>query len=408
MSAEHRLLLREDAGRAHPQRWRPQSLEEHRAEFPRSDSDGLIEQLDEAKLRGRGGAGFPTAGKWRSVRDNGAPSAVIANGEEGEPLSIKDRYLLRRRPHLVIDGLLLAREAVGAERAVVYLSSPAAHAAVLEALAHRPEDGVELVLVDPSYVAGEQTSVVAAVNGGRPIPTSKPPRPEQVGVAGRPTLIQNVETLAHAAWIRRHGAVRFREVGTESEPGTFLATVTQLGEDPYLFEAPFGMTLRALLAETYIDPESASGVLAGGYYGGVLPRTMVDVPLMLATLRELGSGLGCGTFAVLGARACPVHVATAVLRYFATESSGQCGVCVRGTGSMAQTLDRLARGGSEPGDAENLQRWASSLRGRGACGLLDGATIAAASLLEHFSDVVEDHVHDRCPVCVGHAALSIP
>lgn len=394
-----RLLLAGDAGRVRPQAWSPQSLAEHRAAFPEARADGLIEALERAGLRGRGGAGFPTARKWRSVGDNGAPSAVIANGEEGEPLSWKDRYLLLRRPHLVLDGLELARAALGAERAVVYVSSVAAGDAVAVALAERGTTRVELVRVAPAYVAGEETSVVAALNGGPPIPAAKPPRPDQAGVGGRPTLVQNVETLAHVAWIARHGADRFRELGRGEERGTFLATVGMLDETPSLLEAPFGTALRDLLHQASVEPADIRAVLAGGYFGGLLRAGALDEPLTHARLAELGSGLGCGAFTVLGPEHCPVHAAASVLRYFADQSSGQCGACVRGTAAMADALQRVAGGSAEPGDLDDLRRWSASLRGRGACGLLDGATIAAATLLERFPEAVADHLDDRCPLC---------
>ena len=396
-----RLILAGDEGRIRPAGWTPQSLDAHRRAFPHATADGLIDELAAAALRGRGGACFPTAAKWQSVASAGGPTVAVANGEEGEPLSFKDRYLLLRRPHLVLDGLLLAAEALRAQRAVVYLSSTAARRAVEHALRERGECGVEIVSVDPAYVAGEETSVVSAVNGERPIPKAKPPRPDQAGVAGLPTLVQNVETLAHVAWIRRHGATAFRRAGTPTEPGTFLVTVGTAGGAPFLLEAQLGATLADVLARTDVDPAGVRAVLAGGYFGGLLSDGALSTPLADHTLRALGSGLGCAAFTVLSAHDCPVDVAAEVLRYFAQESSGQCGACVRGTGAMAAAVQRLRHGEAGPSDVEDLRRWSTALRGRGACALLDGATIAAASLLAHFAESVDRHLAETCAACQG-------
>jgi NADH:ubiquinone oxidoreductase subunit F (NADH-binding) len=399
LTNRRRLLLTDDAGRVDAESWRPQPLSAHRREFPAAGACGLIEEIDRAGLRGRGGAAFPTATKWRSVAGAGRPGVVVANGEEGEPLSFKDRYLLLRRPHLVLDGLLLAREALGAARAIVYVSSAAGRAAVERALDERADADVEVVCVEPAYVAGEETAVVAAIEGDRPVPRAKPPRPDQAGVDGLPTLVQNVETLAHVAWIRRHGAEAFRAAGTPEEPGTFLVTVGRAGGAPFLHEAEAGLTLAEVLAPTGIDPRDVRAVLAGGYFGGLLTEDAVHGPLSDRSLRALGSGLGCAAFTVLGHDDCPVEAAAAVLRYFARASSGQCGSCVRGTAAMADAVERLRDGEADDDDVANLRRWSAGLRGRGACALLDGAATAAASLLTNFAEVVDDHRAGTCARC---------
>lgn len=398
-----RLLIEGDEGPVRLADWTPQPLAEHRRAFAApaatATATGLLDELAAAGLRGRGGAGFPTAVKWESVTGAGGPAVVVANGEEGEPLSFKDRYLLLRRPHLVLDGLRLAAVAVGARRAIVYVSSVAAADVVQGALRERGERGVEVVTVEPAYVAGEETAVVSAIDGGRPVPKAKPPRPDQAGVGGLPTLVQNVETLAHVAWIAAHGAAAFRAVGTPEQPGTFLATIGHAGGAPSLCEAPFGLTLEDLLARGVQQSGEVTALLAGGYFGGLLPADALRIALTDQSLRALGGGLGCAAFTVLGARDCPVATAAAVLRYFAGASSGQCGACIRGTGAMADAAERLGRGEAQTSDVEDLRRWSASLRGRGACALLDGATIAAATLLDHFADAVGRHLATTCETC---------
>src|ERR1700742_362012 len=190
-----------------------------------------------AHLPGRGGAGFPLAVKVRAVRDNGPAAGgtvVIANGEEGEPASIKDRWLLRHRPHLILDGLRLAAAMVAADRAYVYVSDPDSARSVETALAELEPDAlggivVEVPRVDPGYIAGEETAAIRAINGGPVKPTDKPPRPFQSGVGGRPTLVSNVETLANLPYLLRHGSAAFRSLGTTPSPGTLLITLTGAG-----------------------------------------------------------------------------------------------------------------------------------------------------------------------------------
>ncbi|GAA4987713.1 NADH-ubiquinone oxidoreductase-F iron-sulfur binding region domain-containing protein [Yinghuangia aomiensis] len=357
----------------------------------------LIDALDAAALRGRGGAAFPAAVKWRAVRS--APCVVVANGAEGEPASWKDRYLLRARPGLVLDGLLLAAEALGAVRALLYVGRPEDEAAVRTALARHPgAGGVEVVAVADRYVAGEETAVVRAVNDGIAMPTVKPPRPFERGIDGRPTLVQNVETLAHAAWIARHGAEAFRAVGTAGSPGTALVTV-----DGAVSEVALGTPLSELFAarDQAVPPPA---VLAGGYFGGLLAPDRFGLPLDYDAFRAAGSGLGCAAFGVV--RDCPVDTAVRVAHYLAAESSRQCGVCLNGTRAMAEALGRVATGHAAPDDPANLARWSETLPGRGACALLDGAALLVRSLLGGFPGAVAAHLDHGCAVCAAERSTS--
>lgn len=374
---------------------------------PLDDPDGLLEQVDLSGLLGRGGAAFPLGTKLRSVRDGGrrrgTRTVVVANGEEGEPASVKDRWLLRNRPHLVLDGLRLAARVVGADRTYVYVSDPQAADAVRSALAESDAtafDGLEVavVTVNPGYVAGEETAAVRMLNGGPAKPTDKPPRPFEEGVAGVPTLVSNVETLANLAYLHRHGAQEFRSVGTPMSPGTFLATVTGAGQPPALYEIPHGTAVSDLLARHGVAVESVRGALMGGYFAGLLNTDVLDATLDHETVRRLGSGLGCGAISIL-TEDCPVAVAAAVMEYFDRENAGQCGSCFNGTAAMAAVTGALRDGVATDEDLARLERWSVVLRGRGACGTLDAATNIAASLLNQFPQVVARHLDNSCEAC---------
>lgn len=378
-----------------------------------NDPGQLLDEVEASGLLGRGGAAFPLAVKLRTVRDNGRKAGgavVIANGEEGEPASIKDRWLLRNRPHAILDGLRLAAQIVAAERAYLYVSDPQAAQRVDSALgecgANLGALTIELVTVAPGYVAGEETAAVHVVNGGPAKPTDKPPRPFEAGVGGRPTLVSNVETLALLAYIHQHGAQQFRAVGTDGSPGTFLATITGAGRPPALYELPHGVAVTDLLTLHGVSAENVRGALMGGYFAGLLNRDVLGATLDHETVRALGSGLGCGAIGVL-TDDCPVAVAASVLAYFDRENAGQCGSCFNGTAAMAAVATALRDGAATGEDVARLRRWSVVLRGRGACGTLDGAANVAASLLAQFPDLVDSHLENNCQTCRSGAFLAV-
>lgn len=373
---------------------------------PLESVDELLDEVHRSGLLGRGGAGFPLALKLRSVRDHGrrnnCNTVVVANGEEGEPASVKDRWLLRNRPHLVLDGLRLAAAVVAADDAYVYVSDPRSAQAVDTALSELDADALGVTVtvrtVDPGYIAGEETAAVRALNGGPVKPTDKPPRPFQQGVGGRPTLVSNVETLANLPFVHRHGADAFRAAGTSMSPGTFLMTLTGAGRPPGLYEIPHGMPFTELLAMHGLSPDQVEGALMGGYFAGLLNRTVLDATLDHETLRRLGSGLGAGAICVI-TEDCPVAVAASVLAYFDRENAGQCGSCFNGTAAMAAVAGALRDGVAAAEDLARLRRWSVQLRGRGACATLDAATNVARSLLDQFPDAVARHLDSSCEPC---------
>jgi NADH:ubiquinone oxidoreductase subunit F (NADH-binding) len=373
---------------------------------PLDDPDHLLSQVDLSGVLGRGGAAFPLAVKLKTVRDNGrraGGAVVVANGEEGEPASIKDRWLVRHRPHLVLDGLRLAAQMASAERAHVYVSDPGAAEAVQAALAAvDPEifggPVITVFTVDPGYVAGEETAAVRAINGGPAKPMDKPPRPFEKGIGGLPTMVSNVETLALIPFLQRHGAEAFRNQGTSTSPGTFLATITGAGRPPALYEIPHGLAFTDLLDFHGVPADQVRGALMGGYFAGLLNRDILDVTLDHESLRRLDSGLGCGAITIL-TEDCPVAAAASVMAYFDRENASQCGSCFNGTAAMSAVTDALRDGVATDEDIGRLERWSVVLRGRGACATLDAATNVAASLLAAFPQVVDRHLQNDCDSC---------
>lgn len=363
----------------------------------------LLDEVERSGLLGRGGAAFPLAVKLRTVRDNGrcaGGAVVVANGEEGEPASIKDRWLLRNRPHLVLDGLRLAAGIVEANRTYVYVSDPESARSVEAAVAEVDSLGVpvDVRVVHPGYVAGEETAAVRALNGGPVKPTDKPPRPFQQGVGGWPTLVSNVETLANLPYLLQHGAAAFRAHGTSLSPGTLLMTITGADRPAGLYEIPHGLPFTELLALHGVSTDQVKGALLGGYFAGLLNRDVLDATLDHETLRRLGCGLGAGAITVL-TDDCPVAVAASVLAYFDRENAGQCGSCFNGTAAMAAVGGALRDGVATSEDLDRLRRWSVQLRGRGACATLDAACNIAGSLLDQFPHAVDRHLHNACSTC---------
>ncbi|MEV7520442.1 NADH-ubiquinone oxidoreductase-F iron-sulfur binding region domain-containing protein [Streptomyces sp. NPDC091371] len=356
----------------------------------------LLRHLSASGLRGRGGAGFPAAVKLRAVRERGCRPVVVANGEEGEPGSVKDRWLLRARPHLVLDGLARAASITGAVRGYVYLSDPEAAARVRRALAERePRLPVEVVETARTYVAGEESAVVRRIDGGPALPTAKPPRPFERGVGGAPTLVSNVETLARIALTAARPDLR------QAIARSTLVTLSGASTEPVLTEVSYGVPLRTLAA-AHGTPDPA-GALMGGLFGGLVDAPALDLPLDPDALAAAGTALGCGAIRFLAPGACPVRTAADAVGHLAAESARQCGVCVSGTAAIGDALHALAAGTAGPDTPHRLARWAQGLPGRGACGLLDAAAGTAGSLLRAFPGLVRSHLRGPCPRCAADA-----
>jgi NADH:ubiquinone oxidoreductase subunit F (NADH-binding) len=363
----------------------------------------LIELAEASGLDGRGGAAFPTGTKLRAVASQRRRPVVVVNGVEAEPASGKDRALLRTAPHLVLDGAVLAAGAVGAREVIVGVGGGTREReALLTAIATRTRariDGrisVRVVVAPDGFVSGEETALIQFLNGGPAKPTFTPPRPFERGVGGAPTLVQNVETLAHLALIARFGPAWFREVGTATEPGTTLITISGAVARPGIHEIARGTPLRQLLAEAGGATESISAYLIGGYFGTWFTDASTnDILLHEQDLARRGGGLGAGIIVVLPASTCAVAEVARVARYLADESAGQCGPCVHGLRAIANALGQIVVGNAD--ERQRLARWVAEIRGRGACRHPDGATRFIASALEVFAHDVEQHLHyGRC------------
>jgi NADH:ubiquinone oxidoreductase subunit F (NADH-binding) len=384
------------------------------------DPDGLVARVGEAGLRGRGGAGFPTGTKLAAVaRSAGRRSLlarrspiVVANGTEGEPASVKDVTLLRHAPHLVLDGVVAAAAAVGAVEGVVCVDRrrPGVVAALERALAERTgHDHVPIrVAAAPShYVTGEESALVHWLNGGEARPTAVPPRPFERGVAGRPTLVDNVETLAHLALIARFGPAWWRGVGTPDEPGSLLVTITDGRRSPAVFETTYGYRLADLLAHAGVNGRSPA--LVGGYFGSWLRADDVEtVRLTTADLGRCGASIGCGAVATLPDTACPLREVARVTTWLASQSAGQCGPCVHGLPAVARAVQALVEGDrSRRADAE-LRRLIPMVSGRGGCKMPDGALRFVASALQVFDEHIGAHRHGPCGLLDAPPLLPVP
>ncbi|HEV7790331.1 MAG TPA: NADH-ubiquinone oxidoreductase-F iron-sulfur binding region domain-containing protein [Pseudonocardia sp.] len=389
----------------------PAELEEHlrrygelpRARFAgRHGAERLRELTEDAGLRGRGGAGFPTARKMAAVA--GAATGrrrpvVVANGCEGDPTSAKDQLLLHAAPHLVLDGLALAAHAVGADQAIVCVPRGSALVEPLEdAVARRLEDPaqVHVVTTPRRFVASEASALVNFLTSGDARPTSSPPLPAERGVQGRPTLLDNVETLAQLALLARHDADWFRGRGTADSPGTALVTIGGAVHRPGVYEVDLGSPAGqvARLAGGVTGP--AGAVLLGGLGGTWLPlEGAASVPLDYRRPGWTGPSLGLASLLVLPAEVCGLAVTSAVVGYLAGESAGQCGPCMFGLPAVAADLRALAEGTGRAELLERLRRRLGVIPGRGACGHPDGAIRLAASALEVFADDVAEHADGR-------------
>jgi NADH:ubiquinone oxidoreductase subunit F (NADH-binding) len=369
----------------------------------RADRRNLIPVLEASGLLGRGGAGFPVGRKWRSVADHSTGDAVVVvNGAEGEPRSAKDRALMGLRPHLVLDGALIAADAVGATDVVLYVGGEhaAARRALARALSERephPDVDVQLVAAPVGYVGGEATAVVHYLNDEDARPTVRDARPHERGVDDRPTLVQNVESLANAALIARLGDDWFRSAGRLATRGSALVTVSGLGLRQMVQEIEYGTTIGEV-GRSAGDAPSGSAVLLGGFFGGWASLDEVgDEPLDPASMREHGLGFGCGVVSFLHADACGVAATAEIMGYMAGSTAEQCGPCVFGLGSIAQATRRLSTGQAKGNEIESIGRWAGLAAGRGACHHPDGAVGMVRSALAVFREDFESHqARHRC------------
>jgi NADH:ubiquinone oxidoreductase subunit F (NADH-binding) len=383
----------------------------------RGGDTALIDEVERAGLRGRGGAGFPTALKMHAVA--GARSrgrTVLVNAAEGEPASAKDATLMASVPHLVLDGAALAARALGAAEIFVCVSDAALETvhACQQALAERAgslrEAATQLVAVPHSYVSGQESALVHYLNGGEAKPTFTPPMIFERGVAGRPTMVSNAETFAHLALIARHGADWFRGLGTPEHPGSALVTLSGPVEHPGVYEIEHGAPLLSLVEAAGGLRERLRAILVGGYAGTWIDgRRAGEMTIDDGHLGSLGASTGAGVLVLLGESSCGVAETVRIARWLARESAGQCGPCVHGLDAIAQRLQAWAFGSVGPDGAAELARLSAVVRGRGACRHPDGALRFIASAMTVFEEEFADHsAHGPCDACSARPALPLP
>jgi NADH:ubiquinone oxidoreductase subunit F (NADH-binding) len=370
----------------------------------------LIDEVGRSGLVGAGGARFPTGRKLRAVAAGTRP-VVVANGCEGEPASRKDKTLLAHAPHLVLDGAAAAAAAVGADQ--IHLCIERGDPALARELRSRIDeraaarrDRARIVLheVPDRYVAGEESALVHWLNGGEAKPTAVPPRPFERGVGRRPTLVDNVETLAQVGLITRHGADWFRAIGTPDQPGTTLLTITGGVDRPGVYEVAGGTALPDLLQAAGGTLDAAQAILLGGYFGtwttATAARALTIDPASLATAR---ASIGCGVVVALPHDACGLAESARVVDWLARQSAGQCGPCVHGLDAMAQGMAALVTKPADGWVADRLAQLMGLVERRGACRLPDGAVRFAASALAVFAEHAA--LHDQVGPCPQRPAV---
>jgi NADH:ubiquinone oxidoreductase subunit F (NADH-binding) len=402
----------------------PEDLAGHLARYGpppyRGRADLLIQDIETSGLTGRGGAAFPVYRKMAIVARARGRKVIVANGAESEPASRKDELLLRAAPNLVLDGLQLAAEASGASEAHLYLHL--ATPEILRALAERAARGMDSLAVTitqapPRFLAGQESALVNRLGGGPALPTFTPPRVTERGLGGAPTLVQNVETLAHIALIARYGPRWFRAAGTAAEPGSMLTTVYQPdsggsgGSSPpsqlggcQVIEAEIGAPLRTLLSG-----ERAQAWLVGGYHGTWLPLPQAAaLTLDNDALKRYGAAVGAGVLAALPSDRCGLTEAARVTGYLAAESAGQCGPCLNGLPRIAAALAELAGRGHRRQVRADAERWAGLVTGRGACNHPDGTVRFVRSALTVFAPEIHLHARGQCSATNRTPFLPLP
>ena len=360
------------------------------------DAAELVRRLQASGLRGRGGGWFPAGRKWNAVRVEGGEPLVVGNGAEGEPGSVKDRWVMLNRPRDVLEGVRLAAKALGATEAVIYLKgSFAAPAAALErAAAEVALGGVVLTVQrgDDSYIAGEETAVLEVLEGRRAWPRAKPPLPAAVGFRGRPTLVQNVETLA-----RVPTAIADPEAFRASE-GTLVSLWGRIRR-PGVYEVPLGTPLHRILDEHGEGaPDGVGMVFPAGPSAPPLAPDQLDTPLHPDPLRAAGSGLGTAAILVIGSRTCPLAVGASLASFFERESCGQCPPCTVGSARLAQALRAVENARARPADLDALAETAGFMSSHGYCAHCRTAAASLTGLLDRFRTDVAAHLEARkCP-----------
>jgi formate dehydrogenase beta subunit len=355
----------------------------------------IVTELKVSGLTGYGGAGFPTGMKWEAVAREPSPRFVVVNADEGEPGTIKDRYVMELRPHLMVEATVLSMRSLGSTQGYIYLREEYATArsrleqAIEEFRAAGLLDGLSLVLVvgAGAYIAGEETAMLESMEGRRAMPRLKPPFPSQVGYLGRPTLIQNVETLAHIPAILRNGGEWWAALGTRGATGTRLWSVTGAVGTPGCYEAPNGVTTRELVDEHaggFTDEVGA--IVPGGAASGIVPPSALDAPLTREGLHEYGAGPGSAAVQVFPASYSPLRLLAETMRFFAEESCQKCTPCRIGNRALHHLSEELQRGEAAM-TREKVDEWLLAMEKTSICGLGQASPFPVRGAMSHWPEL---------------------
>jgi len=378
----------------------------------------ILDEVKRSGLRGRGGAGFPTGMKWSfAVADPKSPKYLICNADEGEPGTFKDRYILQKNPHLLIEGMVISAYTLGAEYGYIYLRGeyPYVKKVLSQAIDQAYEReylgdnimgrGVRFHLTvhqgAGAYICGEETALIESLEGEKGQPRSKPPFPVNVGAWGLPTIVNNVETLANIPYIVEIGGERYSKIGSTESPGPKLYCVSGCVKRPGVYELPMGTTLREIIYEHaggIRDDKKLKAVIPGGISTPVLPPEMIDCAMDFVSMSKVGSLLGSGAIIVMDETVCMVKVIYRALKFFEHESCGKCVPCREGTEWLRKILERIENGMGRDEDIGTLHDVAGLMSGRTFCPLGDGAAGAVLAMLRHFREEFEMHIKEkRCP-----------
>jgi formate dehydrogenase beta subunit len=358
-------------------------------------NDEIVEQLKASGLAGYGGAGFPTGVKWEAVAKEPGPRYVVVNADEGEPGTIKDRYVMERRPHLMLEGMLIAMRFAEASEGFIYLREEYGRSrerltrALDEVRAAGLLDGasVELVVGAGAYICGEETAMLESMEGRRGMPRLKPPFPSQVGYLGRPTLINNVETLAHIPAILTKGGEWYASLGVNGAKGVRLWSLSGAVHEPGCYEAPNGATLRGLI-DDYAGgaTDEIGAIVPGGAASGILPADALDVPLTRDALREWGAGVGSAGVQVFPKSYSPLRLLAETMRFFAEESCQKCTPCRIGNRGMQYLLEELATGRVVM-PRHQVEEWLDAMVQTSICGLGQGAPFPMRNAFRYWPEL---------------------
>ena len=388
------------------------------ARFIKSSPEKIIQQITDAGLRGRGGAGFPTGKKWSFTREAPEqPRYLVLNGGEDEPGSKKDRVLMENLPHLVIEGTILAAYAIGAIKAYLYINAnyQAATKSITDALAEAKSSGywghdllgsgfdldIELVAAPHNYVAGEDTAVLEVIEGRTPLPRQKPPFPVTVGLFGKPTSVNNVETLANVAPILLRGPGGYRKFGTPDSPGTMIFSLNDDVNSPGVYELPFGTPLRYLIENCgggMKDGKKIKAIMPAAPSSAYISPDKLDTPLEPNAMRAAGSGLGCGVVRLVSEGTCIVEEVLRIADFFTAESCGQCPACRMETNTLSMLMKKVQQGQGGQAILEQFGKVLAFNKGKGFCNLIAMPGPPIESALKLFPGDFDAHLATgKCP-----------